>query len=63
MSLAAFRDRAKEEAERVYLKDALTRCRGRINTTAEAAGITPRQLNKLMTRHGLRKEDFRAKPS
>ncbi|WP_051261913.1 sigma-54 dependent transcriptional regulator [Desulfovibrio inopinatus] len=59
LSLHAFRERAKNEAERVYLKDVLTRHEGRIGQTAEAAGITPRQLNKLMTKHNLHKEDFK----
>ena len=32
---------------------------GRIADTARAAGLSPRQLHKLMRRHGLHKEDFR----
>ena len=59
LPLAEFRERAREDAERHYLKELLTRCKGRINRTAEKAGIGPRQLHKLMTRHGLRKEDFK----
>jgi len=53
------RQRAVDEAERVYLKRQLAAHEGRIDATAHAAGITPRQLHKLMTKHGLRKEDFR----
>ena len=53
------RRRGIEEAEESYLTDILTRHQGRIKQTAEAAGITPRQLNKLMTRYGLRKENFK----
>jgi len=48
-----------DEAERIYLKQQLAAHDGRIDATAQAAGITPRQLHKLMTKHGLRKEDFR----
>ena len=59
LPLAEFRERAREDAERHYLKELLTRCKGRINRTAEKAGVGPRQLHKLMTRHGLRKEDFK----
>ncbi len=59
ISLHAFREKAKDEAERVYLKDMLSRHNGRIGPTADAAGITTRQLNKLMTKHNLRKEDFK----
>ena len=41
------------------LKRQLDAHRGSIKATAAAAGITPRQLNTLMTKHGLRKEDYR----
>ncbi len=58
-SLADVRNRAASIAEREYLKRQLETHRGRISIAAEAAGITPRQLNKLMTKHGLKKEDFR----
>ena len=58
-SLADARSRAASIAEREYLKRQLEDHRGRIALAAEAAGITPRQLNKLMTKHGLKKEDFR----
>jgi DNA-binding NtrC family response regulator len=58
-SLADVRRRAVEEAQRRYLREVLSRNGGRINRTAEAAGITVRQLNKLMHRYGMRKEEFR----
>ncbi len=58
-SLADVRTRAASVAEREYLKRQLEAHRGRISTAATAAGITPRQLNKLMTKHGLKKEDFK----
>ena len=32
---------------------------GRVGKVAESAGITPRQLHKLMTKHDLHKEHFR----
>jgi DNA-binding NtrC family response regulator len=32
---------------------------GRINRAAEAAGITTRQLHKLLTKYSIRKEDFK----
>jgi DNA-binding NtrC family response regulator len=59
MTLAEARGRAVEEAEKRYLRDILVRHGGRINRTAEAAGVTVRQINKLMNRYGLRKEEFR----
>ncbi|MBG0776573.1 MAG: sigma-54-dependent Fis family transcriptional regulator [Desulfovibrionaceae bacterium] len=59
LSLAEFRDRAKENAERHYLKEILAACNGRINRTAERAGITTRQLHKLLTRYGIDKREYR----
>ena len=48
-----------ERFERSYLIELLTRHLGRINRTADAAGIGVRQLHKLMTKYGIRKEDYR----
>jgi DNA-binding NtrC family response regulator len=61
-SLAKTRQRAAEHAERIYLQEQLAAHRGRIDSTARAAGITPRQLHKLMTKHGLNKNDFKSVP-
>ena len=57
--LAEARERAASEAERQYLKEVLAEHLGRIDRTAAAAGITSRQLNKLMHKHGLKKEEFK----
>lgn len=59
LTLADVRRSAVDEAQGRYLRELLVRNRGRINRTAEAAGITVRQLNKLMHRYGTRKEEFR----
>jgi DNA-binding NtrC family response regulator len=59
LTLAQCRDRAKAAAEAAYLRQQLAAHAGRIADTARAAGLTPRQLHKLMRRHGLRKEAFR----
>ncbi len=59
LTLSQARRRAVEELERHYLRDVLARNRGRINLTAEEAGVTVRLINKLMNRYGLRKEEFR----
>jgi DNA-binding NtrC family response regulator len=61
-SLAAVRQQAAEHAERMYLQEQLAAHRGRIDATAASSGITPRQLHKLMTKHGLKKEDFKTGP-
>ena len=59
LSLAQARQEAVENTERSYLKELLTKNRGRIKESAEAAGITTRQLHKLMVKHGIRKEEFK----
>jgi DNA-binding NtrC family response regulator len=58
-TLAETRKRAVEEAERHYLESLLTRHGGRIRPSAEQAGISTRQLHKLLTRYGIRKEQFK----
>ncbi len=59
LTLADVRQRGIEEIERNYLKDVLARNKGIINESARDAGISSRQLNKLMNRYGLRKEEFK----
>jgi DNA-binding NtrC family response regulator len=59
LTLADARQRGIEEIERNYLKDVLERNKGKINESARDAGISSRQLNKLMNRYGLRKEEFK----
>ncbi|MEJ2661343.1 MAG: sigma-54 dependent transcriptional regulator [Desulfobacteraceae bacterium] len=58
MPLSAARHLAVEDFERQYLKELLTANMGRINRSAEIAGITSRQLHKLMQKYHLHKEDF-----
>lgn len=58
-SLAEGRRRCVAVFERQYLMELLTRHKGRVGSSAADAGITTRQLNKLMLRHGLRKEAFK----
>ena len=60
LTLAQVRQQGVEEIERNYLKDVLARNRGKINDSARDAGISSRQLNKLMNRYGIRKEEFKA---
>jgi DNA-binding NtrC family response regulator len=48
-----------EVIEKNYLKDLLARNKGKINESAWEAGVSTRQLNKLMNRYGIRKEDFK----
>lgn len=58
-SLAEARKIALEDFERQYLKALLTRNNGKINTSANEAGIGTRQLHKLMRKYDLQKETFK----
>ena len=62
MPLHAARTAAIEEFERRYLWALLQSCNGSIKKSADTAGITTRQLHKLMTRHRLDKKTFRPRP-
>jgi DNA-binding NtrC family response regulator len=61
LTLAEVRQHGIENIERNYLKEILNLHRGKINESADHAGITPRQLNKLMNKYGIRKEEFKSK--
>ena len=58
-SLSEVRRRGLAEIERNYLFEVLTRHRGKIRDTAATAGISTRQLHKLMKRYGLNKASFK----
>jgi DNA-binding NtrC family response regulator len=57
--LAEARRKGVEEIERRYLKELLSRNKGKINLSAKDSGITTRQLHKLMKKYDLRKEEFK----
>ncbi|MGA1845374.1 MAG: sigma-54 dependent transcriptional regulator [bacterium] len=59
LTLAEVRHQGIENIERSYLKQLLALNEGRINCTAKSAGITPRQLHKLLSKYGIRKEEFK----
>jgi len=60
LSLAEMRRTAIEKTEKRYLQELLAANKGRIKETAETAGISPRQLHKLMKKYGIRKEEFKS---
>jgi DNA-binding NtrC family response regulator len=62
-TLAEIRRKGIEDIERRYLRELLAHNRGRIKESAAAAGITTRQLHKLLTKYGIRKEDFKSNSS
>jgi DNA-binding NtrC family response regulator len=57
--LAKVRKKAIEDVERNYLKEVLSKNKGVINKSAQETGVSVRQFHKLMSRYGLRKEDFK----
>ncbi len=59
LTLAEMRRTNLEHIERQYLKELLTLHQGKINRTAESAGISTRQLHKLLTKYKIRKEEFK----
>jgi transcriptional regulator with GAF, ATPase, and Fis domain len=59
-TLAEYRRQAVEKAEKEYLSAVLMSHKGRIKDTAKTAGVTRRQIHKLLTRHGIKKEDYRS---
>lgn len=58
-TLAEMRRQGTAEIEKRYLTTLLTRNQGKINRSALEAGISTRQLNKLMNRYNLQKENFK----
>jgi DNA-binding NtrC family response regulator len=63
ISLSEARRRGIEQVEVTYLNGLLSAHKGKIESSARVAGITSRQLHKLMKKYGLRKEDFKEAPS
>ncbi|MBU1170371.1 MAG: sigma-54 dependent transcriptional regulator [Proteobacteria bacterium] len=59
MSISEVRKKTVANMERRYLKELLTFYKGRMNISAEKAGITPRQLHKLMKKYQFSKNDFK----
>ncbi|MBU0986906.1 MAG: sigma-54 dependent transcriptional regulator [Proteobacteria bacterium] len=59
--LSEARQKAIEGFERQYLKELISRNEGRINKSAEDAGVSTRQLHKIMLKYDIRKEDFKNK--
>ena len=59
VTLEAYRNESTENAVRFYLKQVLNQKNGKIKDTADVAGISTRQLHKLMKKYGLSKEEFK----
>lgn len=59
MTLAEARRKALEGFERRYLEELLVQNKGKIQEPAKAAGISTRQLHKLLTKYGIKKEAYK----
>ena len=59
LPLAEVRRKSLDQLEQQYLKEVMTKHKGRINRAAETAGITTRQLHKLLSKYGIRKEEYK----
>ncbi|MGA1874287.1 MAG: sigma-54 dependent transcriptional regulator [bacterium] len=59
LPLSEVRRMGIENIERHYLKQLLASNNGKINETARKAGVTARQIHKLLTKYGIRKEEFK----
>jgi DNA-binding NtrC family response regulator len=58
-SLSQARQMAVEAFERSYLIALLAQTQGKINLSAQKAGITTRQLSRLLNKYGLNKKNFK----
>ncbi|MBU0462402.1 MAG: sigma-54 dependent transcriptional regulator [Proteobacteria bacterium] len=59
-TLAEIRQKAVAKAETEYLCAVLKAHSGKINQASMTAGISRRQLHKLLSKHGIRKVDFKS---
>ncbi len=59
MTLSDARKKVIGEFESRYIRALLESNRGRVRKSAEDAGISARQLNKLMERYGIKKESYK----
>ena len=56
--LAEIRKTALDSIEKKYLQEVLLQTHGRINKSAEIAGISPRQMHKLLNKHQIERKKF-----
>ncbi|WP_020588721.1 sigma-54 interaction domain-containing protein [Desulfobacter curvatus] len=61
ISISQARQQSIQQFENSYLKALMTKAKGRIQTAAGMAGISTRQLSRLLNRYGLNKDDYKTK--
>jgi DNA-binding NtrC family response regulator len=59
-TLSEVRRKGIENIEMNYLKGLMAKNRGKIKESATDAGITTRQLHKLLSKYNIRKEEFKS---
>jgi len=59
VALGRARQNVVDKFEKEYLTELLRATNGKIKEAAQWAGVTPRQLHNLMSRHGLQRHNFR----
>jgi DNA-binding NtrC family response regulator len=59
MPIADVRKKAVDNIEKQYLIELLSYYKGKMKLSAEKAGITSRQLLKLITKYGIEKNDYK----
>ncbi|MBF0288571.1 MAG: sigma-54-dependent Fis family transcriptional regulator [SAR324 cluster bacterium] len=60
-NLAEARNHAVESFERQYLKELLAEHHGKVNLSAQMAGITSRQLHRMLAKYSINKDEFKNK--
>jgi len=53
---------ARDRASREYLSALMRECQGNVTRAAERAGVERESLHRMLKRHGIRSEDFKARP-
>jgi len=61
-TLSDFRRKAIEVAEKSYLKELLVKHQGKLGKASTDAGVSPRQLHKLLSKYAIQKESFKSSP-
>jgi len=61
-TLSEFRRRAIEVAEKSYLKELLVKHQGKLGKASIDAGVSPRQLHKLLSKYAIQKGAFKPPP-
>ncbi|MDF1591262.1 MAG: sigma-54 dependent transcriptional regulator [Desulfobacterales bacterium] len=59
-TLSEFRRRAIEVAEKSYLNELLVKHQGKLGKASVDAGVSSRQLHKLLSKYAIQKESFKA---